>query len=102
MEPVVQSNLPLHDHDLLIRLDENVKNISGDVRAIKDETSKRTTEIEMEWRKQFADFAEQFKAHSKEDAIHFARIDGIIKIGIGVLATLQIIVPLALKYFLKI
>ena len=97
-----QSNLPLHDHDLLIRLDENVKSIGGDVRSIKDESSRRLTEIEIEWRKQFTDFVDQFKTHAKEDAVHFGRIDGIIKIGVGVLATLQILVPLILKYFLKI
>ncbi len=46
MNPSSESNLNTKDHDLLIRLDENMKAVLNDVRSLRDDTTNRVLRVE--------------------------------------------------------
>lgn len=91
---------PTQDHDLLIRLDENMRSLTGEVKLLRDGTISRINDIERgklstdEFRGYKEDVDKSIKALwsvSGEQGRKIDRQSYFVYIGIGIVITLQFI-----------
>lgn len=116
----------MDDHDLLIRVDENVKNLTLEIKALKDDTVGRLSDVEASKldRNDFEDFkrsladqmAKELATLNAEDdriekaigtlkedhEIRMRSVERFVYIAIGVITVIDVIgVPILLKFILK-
>lgn len=89
-----------NDHDLLIRLDENMRNLASEVKMIRDGTFARITDVEKNKLdvSQFASYKEENEKSIKalfgiteKQSDKIAKQSYFVYIGIGIVITLQFI-----------
>lgn len=106
MEPRVDNT----DHDLLIRLDTKVDNITTEMVMMRDSITIRVSELSSSKLdiSIFKQFLERYERESRDtgtkDGDYEARLRRIevrMYIGMGVLLTLQFLSPIVIKYILN-
>ena len=92
-----------NDHDLLIRLDANVTNLTIEVKALRDNTIARINSIENmkldrdifeEYRLEIEKIMTEIKKKLDETTKKSERLSAYVYIGIGIILTVQTLISL--------
>jgi len=103
------------DHDLLIRLDENVRNFIIEARGAQVDNSRRLGLLETSKldQKEFEgykterngvlkDLRDEVRRTDEDFDARITKLEGVVKYGLGALATIQIIWPIILPQIINL
>jgi len=104
-----------NDHDLLIRLDENVRNLTLEVKKLGDDSIKKLNTLEaskldrsdfdtfkLGLEKELARIESERKSADRDNEVRMRAMEKFMYIAIGVVTILDLVaIPLILKYLMR-